>query len=134
MSEFTIMDDHKSWRSLRIVTTPNQLSRPVYVTIGALLLLIAAQAFRAYHRGRRVRQLGNFAPSLPTILPLGLDVAFTASQKMIAHEFLEWTRDILNNAGRTVELDMLNNRVVVTDNPENIKAIMSTQVRPRFSL
>jgi hypothetical protein len=41
---------------------------------------------------------------------------------------LEWTRDTLNVPGRTVELNLGGTKMVMTDNVENIRAMMSTQV------
>ena len=53
---------------------------------------------------------------------------FTAIHRLTSFQFFEWTREILQVPGRTVEFHMLGTRLVVTDEPENVKAIMSTQV------
>jgi hypothetical protein len=42
--------------------------------------------------------------------------------------FFEYTREILDVPGRTVQLNMLGGRLVLTDEPENIKAVMLTKV------
>jgi hypothetical protein len=42
--------------------------------------------------------------------------------------FFEYTREILDVPGRTVQLNMLGDRLVLTDEPENIKAVMFTKV------
>jgi hypothetical protein len=41
---------------------------------------------------------------------------------------LEWTRKTLNIPGRTVEVFMLGNNMIMTDDIDNIRAIMATQV------
>lgn len=92
-----IMYELKSWPFSGTITPEDHPSRSAYVVVlaGVLLLFSVLQAFRTYSRWRRVRQLGNSAQSLPSRLPLGLDLAFTTSQKMRAHEFLDWTDEIL---------------------------------------
>ena len=42
--------------------------------------------------------------------------------------FFEYTREILDVPGRTVQLNMLGGGPVLTDEPENIKAVMLTKV------
>jgi len=42
--------------------------------------------------------------------------------------FFEYTREILDVPGRTVQLNMLGGGLVLTDEPENIKAVMLTKV------
>jgi hypothetical protein len=41
---------------------------------------------------------------------------------------LEWTRNTLNIPGRTVEVFILGNNMIMTDHIESIRAIMATQV------
>lgn len=41
---------------------------------------------------------------------------------------LEWTQSTLNVPGRTVELQLPGTMMIMTDNIENIRAVMSTQV------
>ncbi len=47
---------------------------------------------------------------------------------MLSHDFFEWSRQILNVPGRTVRLNMLGIEVLMTDNADNTKAILSTKV------
>lgn len=54
---------------------------------------------------------------------------YRAFQHMRNHTLYEWTNEILQVPGRTVELNLMGSRMVLTDNPENVKTIMSTQVR-----
>jgi hypothetical protein len=48
--------------------------------------------------------------------------------KYYHNRFFEFTQEFLEVPGRTVELVMVGQRMVVTDDPENIKAIMFTNV------
>lgn len=62
----------------------------------------------------------------------GMDLAYTSLKEMNANHYFEYTREFLNHtAGRTVEFNMLGNRMIMTDNPENIKEMMHTQVSTR---
>jgi hypothetical protein len=57
----------------------------------------------------------------------------TIIRRLTAFQLFEWTREILEVPGRTVELYMMGTRLVLTDEPENLKAIMSTQVYLAYS-
>lgn len=49
--------------------------------------------------------------------------------------FFEFTRELLDNPGRTVELNVPGGRLLFTDNVDNIKAIQFSQVkRPMYVL
>ena len=48
--------------------------------------------------------------------------------RMRSCTFFEYTREILDVPGRTVQLNMLGGGLVLTDEPENIKAVMLTKV------
>lgn len=49
-------------------------------------------------------------------------------QNIRNNTLLEWTQDILDVPGRTVDLPLVGSSIVITDNIDNIKAVMSTQV------
>ena len=59
---------------------------------------------------------------------LGIDLFATAVSRLIRHDFFAWTRQILDVPGRTVSLGMCGISLVITDDPENIKAVLSTKV------
>lgn len=61
-------------------------------------------------------------------LGLGIDLFVTAINRILSYDFFEWTRQILNVPGRTVRLNMLGIEVLMTDDSENTKAILSTKV------
>lgn len=53
---------------------------------------------------------------------------------MLDHNFFEWSHQILNVPGQTVRLNMLGIEVLMTDNTDNTKAILSTKVSGAFFL
>jgi hypothetical protein len=57
-----------------------------------------------------------------------MDLMVSAFRHLTSFQFFEWTREILQVPGRTVELHMMGTRLILTDEPDNVKAIMSTQV------
>lgn len=58
----------------------------------------------------------------------GADILFKLVRHMRQNTFFEFTRELLDNTGRTVELNIPGGRLLLTDNIENIKAIQFTQV------
>ena len=58
----------------------------------------------------------------------GLDLMWRVVSRMRSCTFFEYTREILDVPGRTVQLNMLGGGLVLTDEPENIKAVMLTKV------
>ncbi len=50
------------------------------------------------------------------------------------HRFYHWTKGMLEDYNHTMELRMLGTRLVMTDDPENIKAIQDTQVLYQYEL
>lgn len=48
---------------------------------------------------------------------------------MAQNRFYEYTLSFLDQSpGRTIEMQMLDKRMIITDNPENIKAMLHSQV------
>src|SRR5882757_3447765 len=45
---------------------------------------------------------------------------------------IEWTQTLLERPGRTLEFYLCGTRLIMTNDCENVKAIMSTQVRIQF--
>src|SRR5215469_14166055 len=58
----------------------------------------------------------------------GLDLMWRVVSHMRSCTFFEYTREILDVPGHTVQLNMLGGRLVLTDEPENVKAVMLTKV------
>jgi hypothetical protein len=113
----------------------------------SLLLLISTILFRFNAKANRQSRLGARAPTLPSRFPFGKMQAFSITilhepdtfragfgitldlvHHLSANTVLEWHRKILCVPGRTVEVRMVGMSMIMTDNIENIRAIMSTQV------
>lgn len=111
-------------------------------------VILVLYLFRWNSRRQRLRRLGSKAPTVRTRAPLGtvaklpashvqnlrqlhlagIDLLATAISKLFNNDFFAWSRQILDNPGRTVSLNMLGVIVLVTDEPENTKAVLSTKV------
>ena len=115
-------------------------------------VLISLCLMRWNSRRLRVKKLGNKAPAAVYWAPLGnnitcaacfraesltlsagLDLFATAISRIFSHDFFAWTRQILDVPGRTVSLNLLGVKVLMTDDPENTKAVLSTKVNARAS-
>lgn len=65
----------------------------------------------------------------PTLMSLlGLDLIINIWRKLATNQFIEYSREILSVPGHTVSIPVLNMPLIVTEDTENIKAVMSTQV------
>ncbi|KAF2865800.1 cytochrome P450 [Massariosphaeria phaeospora] len=84
-----------------------------------ILLCISTLVFRTNAKSNRQSKLGARA------FPLGFGVTLQLVRQLRANTVLEWTQKVLNVPGRTVEVPI--GGIVMTDNTENIRAIMSTQ-------
>jgi cytochrome P450 len=78
---------------------------------------------------RRITRLGNYGPTFKTTWPLGLDFVRDAVKSTIAHKNLEQWRDVMfaKVNSWTGETRILDQRIVFTADPENLKAILATQ-------
>ncbi|KAL3418712.1 cytochrome P450 [Phlyctema vagabunda] len=84
-------------------------------------------ALKAY-RDRSLNNFGSPAPLVPFKLPFGFDVAITTIYNLHTHNFFELLVGWLNAVpGRTVELRMFGNGLIISDEPAIIKGIMSTE-------
>ncbi|KAI1159342.1 cytochrome P450 [Nemania serpens] len=80
------------------------------------------------HRDYRLRKFGSPPPLVPSIAPLGLDLALYSLFRFFRYTFFELVCRWLDTApGHTVELRMFGNGIIFTDAPENIKDIMLTR-------
>jgi hypothetical protein len=102
----------------------------IYCCIFLALFSVLVSALRlSHHIACRWVRCG-----FPRILPatfltvIGLDLTVSLIRSLINFQLIEWTREILKDAGHTVELHLIGTRLLMTDDPENFKAIMSTQV------
>lgn len=95
------------------------------------LLVAATYVFdfgsKAY-RDHRLRKFGSPPPVVPFKAPLGVDVGIYSVYRLLRYTFFELMSSWLEAVpGRTVELRMFAQGLVMTDEPANIKAIMSTE-------
>ncbi|KAI9820042.1 MAG: hypothetical protein M1827_006613 [Pycnora praestabilis] len=144
--------DNTRLSSTLMVINNSAIWRHAVVITGVLTLtyMLLRSISKLRSRRQRLQSLGSFAPVVPSSAPLGtplsrtifkskylvkapnvhvlgLDLIIKALRLMHSHQFFEWSRNLLNVPGRTTELHMLSVRLIMTDDVENIKAIMSTQ-------
>ncbi|KAL7914427.1 cytochrome P450 [Trichoderma velutinum] len=96
-------------------------------TIVIVVSLYALDIIARWYRDRKLKQFGSPAPLVRFRLPLGMDVAVTTAYALFTHSFLERVEKWLSAVpGRTVDLRTFGVSMFVTDEPDNIRAIMST--------
>ena len=62
------------------------------------------------------------------IIVTELDILAASMVRLKNNSFFEWTQRVLARPGRTVEFNILNRRIIMTDDRENIKTIFATNV------
>ncbi|KAF9697072.1 hypothetical protein EKO04_005147 [Ascochyta lentis] len=104
-------------------------SLPDYVIFFGLAVVLAVVAvlLQGRKRAQQLNALGSKAAAYPAKLPFGVDVLYKLVRHMLQDTFFDFTRELLDNAGRTVELNVPGGRLLFTDNVDNIKAIQFTQ-------
>ncbi|KAF4124354.1 Cytochrome p450 [Geosmithia morbida] len=79
-------------------------------------------------RDKRLRDFGSPPPLVPFRAPFGIDLAVYSLYRFFKFTFFELVNSWLEAApGRTVEMRMFGTGLIFTDEPANIKAIMSTE-------
>lgn len=63
-----------------------------------------------------------------TLATLGIDLAFEGLYHLANHSFYDWVVSFMTKYGRTIELDLVGKRLLITDEPENVRSIMYSQV------
>ncbi|KAF2747084.1 cytochrome P450 52A11 [Sporormia fimetaria CBS 119925] len=112
-----------------------ELIRP-FLTVGYMLpgLVISYLLYRITWMtslDRKVRRLGSRAPIRTTYLPYGLDLLYHVLRHALRDENLEMWRGMMAKYGKggyTVEAGS-GERVILTAEPENIKAILASQFK-----
>ncbi|KAF1919381.1 cytochrome P450 52A11 [Ampelomyces quisqualis] len=103
-----------------------------YILLGATVLYIAYGALATFRKNARINQLGARAPIRKSYLPWGLDLAYDIIANALQDEVYEmWVGMFAKFAGPgryTVEAS-LGERMILTADPENIKAILATQFK-----
>jgi hypothetical protein len=107
------------------ITTPQLLG-------GLLVLYIVYATFAKLSYNAKLRKLGARAPIRGAWLPLQLDLAYSIIKAALddrMYEFWEHTfRNYSRNGCYTIESG-IGERVIMTADPENIKAILATQFK-----
>lgn len=83
-------------------------------------------------KDRQIRALGLRAPRRSAKLPYGLDLMYEAISRALRHDGLSFWLNNFKNFGNpnnpyTVEASIGGDRLILTADPENIKAILATQ-------
>ncbi|KAK2048119.1 cytochrome P450 [Colletotrichum somersetense] len=79
-------------------------------------------------RDSRLRDFGSPPPLVPFRAPFGIDLAVYSLYRFFKFTFFELVNSWLEAVpGRTVEMRMFGTGLIFTDEPANIKAIMSTE-------
>ncbi|KAK5997935.1 Cytochrome P450 monooxygenase ascH [Cladobotryum mycophilum] len=76
---------------------------------------------------KRYALLGAEPPTVVPTKSFGLNIIIPMFIAVLKHRFYHWTKDLLQKHNHTAELRMLGQKLVLTDDPENIKAIQDTQ-------
>lgn len=100
----------------------------------AVTLFVGSVYIRRYFQNRHIKRLGLTAPIIQTYLPWGLDMPFKACWYFLNNRAMDaWLDEFkkngaLENLNYTMELRILTDiRVIMTADPENIKAILTQQ-------
>ncbi|KAF2651293.1 cytochrome P450 [Lophiostoma macrostomum CBS 122681] len=96
------------------------------IWVGFAMILVGHSLGIILKHVRRSR-LGARAPAVPSHIPLGFGVALQIVKNLRTNTVLEWTRETLNVPGRTVEVPMPGTNMIMTDDVENIRAVIATQ-------
>ncbi|KAK4108074.1 cytochrome P450 [Canariomyces notabilis] len=110
---------------------PSEMSYGWKWVVYSSLLAVGIHVFDWGSRVRRnskLREFGAPAPMVPFIAPFGIDLAIYSLYRFFHFTFFELVNSWLESVpGRTVEMRMFATGLLFTDEPANIKAIMSTE-------
>ncbi|PHH73295.1 hypothetical protein CDD80_3913 [Ophiocordyceps camponoti-rufipedis] len=99
-----------------------------YLAFSLLLALILRISFVSFLQDQRIKRLGKRAPKIDSFVPLGLDVVVRGIIALRRHKiFQHWRDDYFPPGIWTVETTIVGQRTIFTADPENIKAILSSQ-------
>ncbi|RDA92307.1 hypothetical protein CP533_3248 [Ophiocordyceps camponoti-saundersi (nom. inval.)] len=101
---------------------------PTSLALSLLGLLILRISFVRLDEHRRIKRLGNYGTSIDTNVPFGLGIVVRGVNALSRHRLFEhWRDDYFKPGCYTVETRVLGKRTLFTADPDNIKAILSSQ-------
>ena len=101
------------------------------IVILLLALYVVYSSVISFVTSRRVRRLGARAPERTTYLPYGIDMLYEVLRYFLADKNYElWIHMFTKYAGGKYTLEAgTGERVILTAEPDNIKAILATQFK-----
>lgn len=111
-------------------------ARGLYLLAFTLIVLYTYDTVSRLKEDRKIRALGGFATARAhTWAPFGLDFLYRAVKATFAHQIPEFWSQILSSAKRpsdlppptTVDCRVTGERIVLTIDPENVKALLAAQ-------
>ncbi|KAI9673877.1 MAG: hypothetical protein M1817_002083 [Caeruleum heppii] len=101
---------------------------PAFLPVIALYLLNAV--VNSAVREVRIQALGGHAPQIRHWLPLGIDFIYNSVSSAKRHDTMElWQSWFRSVTAHTAEANVGGDRIVFTEDPENIKALLATQFK-----
>jgi hypothetical protein len=93
------------------------------------VLVLSRLIYRAWIVEKHIEALGGHAHVIPAMFPFGFDLIYRDVRAAITHKSMElWQTLFYESKGsHTAEATVMGQRIVFTDDPKNIKAILSAQ-------
>ncbi|KAK8121768.1 cytochrome P450, partial [Apiospora sp. TS-2023a] len=110
------------------VLTSMEVDSSKLLLIGVASIVVLFIRASIWKDGNNGKSSIPHAPRIPYKLPFGLDMAWKLVTRLHSNTFVEYICDeVLNTAGRTIEMNLLGGDIFITDRAENIKAIQADQ-------
>ncbi|KAF2875792.1 cytochrome P450 [Massariosphaeria phaeospora] len=104
------------------------LTSPTVLACVAIVALLIVRKLRADGAEKqRYVKLGAGPPKIVASNTYGLNIVLTMLVSLSKHRFWHWTKKMLDENNHTLEVQLLGARMLLTDDPENIKAVQDTQ-------
>ncbi|KAM4059412.1 cytochrome p450 [Hirsutella rhossiliensis] len=99
------------------------------VALVILVALVLRLVLARVDEHRRIKRLGNYGPTIKNYAPLGIDFMVRSIRAYNRNEMLKlWFDHYFGPTGSwTVETRLVNQRLIFTADPENMKAMLATQ-------
>lgn len=104
---------------------------PGYIFLGLIAFYLVSRILAAVTLNAKIRRLGSRAPVRTSYFPMGLDMLYQMISYMTKDKNLELWQLMMKKWGKggyTIEAGS-GERVILTAEPENIKAILATQFK-----